>query len=218
MLAPSPRSNDVEYRILEPYGLTVFDCPALRATLQPANCAMNFRAMRDGSACRGCQLGAIHAGQPKAPSPPPKPACCRCGRTEQRLISGAVCVSCANRSWEVLKGKNSKGKLPTATGAKLRESFAIVRVINSGDALEKCFAKICSGTSEMYRRGIEQHHRPGTPLLSALDKRHVWISAVVTGAEELQRIVRRLLPGAVIADSEFSASFAERWRAENSAD
>ena len=212
MLAPSPRSNNVEYRILEPFGLTVFDCQALRATLQPANCAMNFRAMKDGSACRGCQLGAIHAGQARAPLPPPKPACCRCGRTEQRLISASLCVSCANRSWEVLKGKNSKGKPPMATGAKLRESFAIVLVSNSGDALEKCFAKIYSGSLALYRRGIEQHHRPGTPLLSALDSRHVWISAVVTGPEELQRVVERLLPGALITDSEFSASFVERWR------
>ncbi len=51
---------------------------------------------------------------------------------------------------------------------------------------------------------------PGLPAIEALDEQHAWVSAVVTGREELEMIVARLLPNGVIEDSELEATFAEK--------
>lgn len=208
MLAPSPRSPDVQYRQI--YNLTVFDCPSLRATLQPTACAQNWADRKDGSACRGCPLGAIHAGHPEAPPPPPRPSCCRCGRNEQRLMAGVLCVSCFNRQREVLKGKNSKGKFPVQAGAKLRWAYAILQMTGAATALAKMTER--HRTSELWTTGLKTGYLPGLPSAVKLDGSHIWLSAIATDQDELSQMVSRLLPGAAIVDSELSDTFAEKWR------
>lgn len=217
MLAPLPRADGVQYRILAPYGLTVFDCPSLRATLQPSACAANWFAHRDGSRCLGCPTGAIHAGKPpstvqKLPPNSRTLPCCRCGqKPTYRLIGGVFCPSCDNRNREILKGFNSKGKPPWQTAEKLREVWAIIAVPGAKSALDELFSKKSSSDTGFAHR-LKIEHMPGLPFLSVLDSGNLWINAIVSGQDELSRIVSRLLPGAEISDTEFSPSFAERWR------
>lgn len=68
-----------------------------------------------GAQCRGCPVGATHAGQvdPTGHWLRGMPACSRCHRTDLRLIGGNVCVGCKNREYEWVKGRNAKGKFPT---------------------------------------------------------------------------------------------------------
>lgn len=129
-----------------------------------------------------------------------------------RSIGGILCVSCYNRTREVLKGYNSKGKPPWTTAEKLREAWAIITVPDAQLALDALFAKKPISGDTGFAHGLRDNHAPGLPLFCVIYPKHLWIDAIVTGAEELQRIVERLLPGAEVADSEFSATFAERWR------
>jgi hypothetical protein len=130
-----------------------------------------------------------------------------------RLIGGIFCPGCYNRTREVLKGFNSKGKFPWQTADKLREAWAIITVPDAQSAIDTLFSKKPISGDTGFAHGLRDNHAPGLPMFCVIYPQHLWIDAILTGAEELQRIVERLLPGAVIADSEFSASFAERWRA-----
>jgi len=218
MLAPLPRADGVQYRILAPYGLTVFDCPGLRATLQPHHCAQNWKAHRDGSQCLGCPIGAIHSGKPpsEVQKPPPNSRsqpCCRCGnKPSYRLIGGIFCPSCHIRTAEALKAKNAKGRPPWQIAEKLREAFAIIKLADAGSVLRQVFKSPAESVDTGLARRLKTQHKPGLPFFSVLDAGHLWCSAVVTGQDELSRIVSRLLPGAVITESQFMPNFAEKWR------
>ncbi len=56
----------------------------------------------------------VHAGEVAASMSPLKGTltCARCHRTAGRLIGAMICVSCKNREYEFLKGKNAKGTAP----------------------------------------------------------------------------------------------------------
>ena len=208
MLAPLPRASGVEYRQI--FNLAVFDCAPLRATLQPTHCAANWRAGRDGSACRGCRIGATHAGQPDAPPPVSSRICCRCGTASQRIIGGVFCVGCYNRARECIRQENRKGFFPWRTGDVLRKVVAAVRVENANKALGLTFEKR-SNDGVNWKSGISQIHKPGTPWLTWCDAEHVWLESIVSGAAELDRIVERLLPGGEIVASDFLPTFSEQW-------
>lgn len=95
-------------------GVQHFECQAQRCTLSVTSCAAQYRRAKapdSGSACRGCRLGAEHAGEKLTSTP--RRLCCRCGRTDQRLVGGQVCVSCYNRQRELLVGRNGKGQFPS---------------------------------------------------------------------------------------------------------
>lgn len=93
---------------------------ALRLT--PATCAgMWQRARRNAEPdrirlepCRGCPVGAAHAGVKVRPSPAqaidPGLSCVRCGQSGgRRLVGSRLCVSCYNREREYEIGRNAKG-------------------------------------------------------------------------------------------------------------
>jgi hypothetical protein len=65
-------------------------------------------------------------------------------------------------------------------------------------------------TTSTLTAGLKGKYLPGLPGVEVLDAGHLWVSAVVTGKEELERIVGRLLPGATIEDVEISQTFAEK--------
>jgi len=196
MLAPSPRADGIAYRIA--YGFTMFDCTALHASLSPANCADNF-INRRCFACVGCSIGATHSG--KATQSTPEPAhrsgeCIRCGQKDvRRQIGSTHCMSCYNRQLEVLRGVNRKGQWPRVSAARLHRCVATL----SGDSLLAAFRL----------EGHHQHSQPEFPRLTQIAPGRFVLTAVVTDALELSRLVARRLPGAVILASTIFPSFSE---------
>lgn len=99
----------------------VFVCPrhAGGLRLTPVACAAMWRRGRNAdpldavASCKGCQIGAGHAGEANAPLEPSPGLCVRCGSTGRRMIhSRGVCVSCYNREREIARGADRRGKPP----------------------------------------------------------------------------------------------------------
>lgn len=67
--------------------------------------------------CRGCDVGACHAGQAgHVPLPSDSVGgalCSRCHQPSSRIIRGRWCPSCYNRTLEIIKGRNARGKKPS---------------------------------------------------------------------------------------------------------
>src|SRR5258708_8637238 len=112
-----------------------FICTAYRATLSVSACAARYQNSKSRpnpeldpfALCRGCPIGAAHAGETPIARHSPHCAefldadrCARCWkRTLRRLIRG-LCISCYNRGREFLAGRNSKGTRPTPHLAEQR--------------------------------------------------------------------------------------------------
>lgn len=107
-------------------GQQYFDCDRMHATLSTTACANNWRRSqdRDGGLwqCRGCRVGAGHAGEREANLwfGRGELICARCHRGTVRLVRGELCVSCYNRERESILGVNARGVFPTKMPA-LRE-------------------------------------------------------------------------------------------------
>ena len=102
-------------------GKPMFRCDRLKASLQVVACSgMWAEANAVGQVperlfrCRQCPVGAEHAGVVDANMSSLRGTgiCARCHRTDLRLIGGNICVSCQNRAYEWIKGRNAKGKPP----------------------------------------------------------------------------------------------------------
>lgn len=111
----------VEYfELPELPGKRMFRCEPRRAILQVDRCSDMWKAghVKDAPEryllCRGCQLGAQHAGATEATLSPiyASTICGRCHCTGARLIGGHLCVSCYNRELEYLKGRTRRGRIP----------------------------------------------------------------------------------------------------------
>lgn len=110
----------VEYFGLpETPGVSYFRCERLRATLPMESCGKmwkqaNHQKEEGRIACRCCPIGAAHAGETAASLSPLKNTliCARCHRRANRLVGKHICVSCKNREYEYLKGRNAKGGKP----------------------------------------------------------------------------------------------------------
>ena len=91
-----------------------FQCQPMRATLSQRACAQMYAAKKSGRAdsihthCRGCAVGALHAGERAATPLFGALICPRCARGALRLVRG-VCVSCVNREYEVARNRNARG-------------------------------------------------------------------------------------------------------------
>ncbi|UIF85145.1 hypothetical protein [Cupriavidus sp. UYPR2.512] len=100
-------------------GVQHFQCELLRASLSVESCSGNWRRANHEQdlarhRCRGCSVGAQHAGDSGASTSPFRGTliCGRCHRGASRLIHAHLCVSCYNREREWLIGKNGKGSPP----------------------------------------------------------------------------------------------------------
>lgn len=111
----------IEYfEIPEMPGKSMFRCEKRRASLLVSSCSAmwtegNRKTCDDRFwLCRGCQIGAKHAGVGDATLSPlyATQICARCGATSMRLIGGHLCVSCQNRQYEYKKGANARGNAP----------------------------------------------------------------------------------------------------------
>jgi hypothetical protein len=93
-----------------------FRCDRMHATISVTQCATMWRAANEHNSelrrqCRGCALGAAHAGETDANLCDIHNIniCARCRRESSRLIWGNICVSCRNREYEFARGFNARG-------------------------------------------------------------------------------------------------------------
>ena len=113
-----------------------FICEKLRAQLTPQSCSNYFENSRYIQ-CVGCPIGEHHApkvrnhySNNRSQNMAPNPACTRCQKAGRRLVlKKTLCISCANREYEVRKGKNSKGTEPILAQSRLKR--AVVTVIHN---------------------------------------------------------------------------------------
>lgn len=134
-------------------GLLMFGCDRLKASLSLGGCAKRWSEAKapapkgrrrggeigdDGAsapdrfaACRGCPVGAQHAGEAHISYSTLFGAsiCPRCRKGTTRMIGGRVCVSCYNRQREMREGKNARGNAPT----KLQALHSVVFLAVVGD-------------------------------------------------------------------------------------
>lgn len=95
-----------------------FNCGPYKSLLSVSACSRNWKAARGTTEdcnrilCRACSIGAMHSGELPVLLTA-RTLCARCGRSDQRLIRGSICVSCYNRERELIAGKNAKGSFPT---------------------------------------------------------------------------------------------------------
>lgn len=120
--APQPAPGVVYAENAIAPGLKFFRCDAYRASLSMPGCASRWResqvaigeAADKFAACRGCPIGALHAGY--APIRYSRhyglSICPRHGGGTTRMIGNRRCVSCYNREREMDAGKNARGNAP----------------------------------------------------------------------------------------------------------
>lgn len=143
----------VEYFGLpETPGVKYFRCERLRATLPVESCGKMWRQANhhhdeNRLSCRCCPIGAAHAGETAASLSPLKgtPICARCHRRADRLVGKHLCVSCKNREYEWLKGRNAKGSKPI----KLRSLDPRTLHYLQGDELRTLHLPLSMDTEEL---------------------------------------------------------------------
>ena len=108
------------FQIPEMPGIDRFACARLHATLPVPACASMWRQANEKAddrhiTCRGCPIGAGHAGIHNASLSPifGVLVCSRCHRGATRLVCGRLCVSCKNREYEFIRGRNARGQYPS---------------------------------------------------------------------------------------------------------
>lgn len=184
----------IAYQTLDGISGRYFECLTMRATLTPQACALNFAAstvLGEGryASCHRCKIGRVHAGE-KAGSESVDVGwrCCRCGPSGQsRIIGGTLCVSCYNRTREVISLRDGRGSIPVGILEQLRPAWAIVGELPPTDAdtpspyvpLLDTSRKLLAAVPSVYRMA------PGRFLLVV----------IVESLEELHRTIRRKLPG-----------------------
>jgi hypothetical protein len=137
-------AHGVDYRAIPGAPAPSFECVRYRAQLLTTACSKRWRQAQTAKGfaadaierCRGCPIGAQHAGEKivRYSSLFGKDICSRCGRgSGRRLIGGTRCVSCANRQYESIKGRNRKGTRPTMAPLEKR---TISYVIEGGGVEE----------------------------------------------------------------------------------
>ena len=195
MLAPSPRVPGIEYRTA--YGLTMFDCAPMRASLSPAACSDNY-LNRKCLACADCTIGAVHSGKAVAAQPDAahrSGECVRClAQTTRRQVGAVLCMSCYNREREILRERNGKGAYPRHIAAHLHRCEA---TLAGDDLLEKFQLP-------------GQHSQTASPRLSQVAPGTYRLESIVTGLDELSRLLARRVPGATLLEYKIGPSFLER--------
>jgi hypothetical protein len=112
--------------------------------------------------CRGCSIGARHAGQPVAEGLEEAPdqaraaiTCTRCGEGGTKIVDGRLCISCYNREREVIRGVNRRGNAPVR--AKPLRPFAAVVLDDRVKRVD--FARVTSGLEGIL--SVERHSLDG---------------------------------------------------------
>lgn len=193
---------DIDYHGLAGAPGSYFDCERLRAVLTPEACASNFQGSKilgEGryASCYRCPIGHGHAGEDGGPDPEADRGwrCCRCGPSGQsRIIGRTLCVSCYNRTKEALLQRDARGNVPVGLMVSLRPAWAIVGEVpqpEDDDAPRTIVRPLKS--SRVVLAAI--------PGFYQLAPRRIMMTALVESPEELQRVIRRRLPGVTVQAS-----------------
>lgn len=110
----------IYFEIPELPGRKYFECTRCSGNFSVQSCAKMWRMANSKrrieahGQCRGCQIGAMHAGEGDGQWSKiyGLDLCARCLRVGMRLIHGDLCVSCWNREREVIVGCNARGRIP----------------------------------------------------------------------------------------------------------
>lgn len=104
--------------------------------LSPESCAASYRRGKraqpweSSCACRGCPVGAAHAGEElPAITDDMKVRCRLCQSTQARkTVYGSVCISCYNRLLEAFRDSNARGRKPCKlVGSCVSDGIAVTR-------------------------------------------------------------------------------------------
>lgn len=163
-------------------GVLYFDCAHLKARLSTGTCAGMWRASNGPRCsdharepCKRCPVGALHSGEADASTSTiaGSKTCARCHRPAARLIGNMHCVSCKNREYEFLRGRNAKGTKPIEVaslarrrlrflaGGELRTTTCALTL----DACELIVAAIRDSKSRVYLGWSSLAH-PSIPQLA----------------------------------------------------
>jgi hypothetical protein len=143
----------------------LFECPrhAGHLRLTPNACAQNWQRAKKAEpwdtlrVCRGCEIGANHAGEAPAPQAPSSRECLRCGDADKRLVRGQICISCYNRERELLTGRYRRTVPPQG----LRVTQMQVLLVGRREPLPVQVASITEALLVAARR------QPGIAILAA---------------------------------------------------
>lgn len=152
-------STTVEYLQISGAPGDYFVCPRIpgNATLSTRACGEQWKIARTARTeeerdkrhyCRNCPIGAKHAGvEDFVPRTKFQESteCVRCGNTGRRLIGASVCISCKNREYEVLKGRNAKGTKPV----RCAQVFQLQAVVRDGKRRARIQTFIATGMLEV---------------------------------------------------------------------
>lgn len=217
-------SSGIEYRTLDYAPGIYFDCRPLRATIRPETCAENWTTSQSPDncrqqTCRGCQIGAAHAGRP--PSTPAAASdegwrCVHCGPSPtRRLVGDVFCISCYNRRRELISWRNGKNRPPKDVAEVLRPGWSVV-TRDPDIQVAPTFIKNLTGNLEIRRTVRSKPFNNETSMLQPApsvfligDDRRRLLWAIVETQTELERIARRLLPEYRIDNATLEPSFAE---------
>jgi len=138
--------------LIEGSPVRFFHCERLWATISVGQCGSMWKAANEHNnetrrQCRGCELGAAHADAPDANlcSIHNVKICSRCRREASRLIWGNLCVSCQNRQYEFVRGRNARGK-PLIKLAPLEPRRVVYR---EGGAVRQHRASLSASVEEL---------------------------------------------------------------------
>lgn len=193
----------------------VFHCERLKANLSPSSCATNHRRCFNLS-CASCPIGEAHAAAltPTLTHSPRQletglksssnkdqdcnlrfrqavsQICIRCNAKVMRRVEPGLCVSCLNRTAEVICGRNSKGTYPFVTARRLYQCHALL------------------GGTFPHRKDVLRFQAQCAPILTRLSG-GAFITGVFSGRNEFDRWLQEHHPDAELVDFDLGQNLAE---------
>lgn len=124
----------------------MFHCERRALDLSVQSCIADFNRVEKLGAmpwrsdwhCKGCELGAVHAGRDVAVVQTAtilagaRQVCARCHRPDERFIGNRLCRTCDARDRELIRGRNGKGAFPAVLAARWHLHPVALRLVQTG--------------------------------------------------------------------------------------
>lgn len=145
----------VEYFAIDGAPGKYFMCAPYKASMSVSGCAQLYKAEKGVHAgrhmhCKGCPIGAHHAGEAPVSRAYGSLICPRCHRGSTRLVRG-VCMSCVNRQYELERGVNARGRPPLRPTPLAPMRMSVVLADGQAVVVE---AERCSSQAELCLRAL----------------------------------------------------------------